>query len=55
MASSLEELISTKMAALGLNSDEDSCAFVLQMVEEDSFELEVPSSAISEQRQLIDL
>lgn len=41
MAASLEELISSKMAALGLSTDEDSCAFVLSMVEEDSFELEV--------------
>lgn len=38
---SLEELISTKLAALGLQHDEDTCAFVLGIVEEDSFEPEV--------------
>ncbi|CEQ38621.1 SPOSA6832_00065, partial [Sporobolomyces salmonicolor] len=42
----LEELIVTKLAALGLKSDEDTAEFVKGIVEEESFEPEDRKSAI---------
>jgi hypothetical protein len=47
MAEALEELVTSRMSALGLRDDEDSTAFVLGIVQEDSFEPEVRSSTVS--------
>jgi len=53
VAASLEDIISAKLAAMGLEN-EDNTTFILGIVEEDSFEPEVRLSRPLEHEKLVD-